>query len=625
MVPADGPPLSLRPFPVADGQASNLADFIARVNTQPGGFRALTKGKLEDEIKSRDTIGGADSDQDDVDMSDAGNDDDQAKDANAARMEVLKNIEIASNTAMLTLDSLSLLLSKQSPTQAGLTLSQQLREMVGIGTLGADRLDEPTVKPNKTKDDEEVALGWKIMQINQTRDAAEEAGVFLQREVEAETKYWEDVVAVKKAGWSICRVPHARHTLGVKFGFSEAAAEFKNNGLAPMKRGEIGSAELDLGRLGGVSEGLVVTYEKYGKLVGRSSPHGRSNDDTSLESRVLGARNTIFSQELWHELTREARTLAAYDVRPEGSKLTCTVDDSSKITLELVPLESYPISDDSLPDNSVAETISISLHVLLSYAHRCNELMRIRPIPPHIPRYRGQQVYALLRPVIARMASIRSVQTCTAFVGAITKSLQKASLSSSFTLKTSHLSVIDPATQGPNQPAGAQSLIRNILQPIEYNIEFTILPGLSLTIRSRTYLFPVTTTFYHVVLPPSSELQDVCAPYTDGYTDAKGLFDYLRTATSRALILHFLRKLSDSTSSSKWMRTVQGSSIRNSGNDSHEIQFSVVESPDVAIAVTSVTIGGESPTSKTWRWSQEDGDTRGIEDVVEGEANQSRS
>lgn len=122
---------------------------------------------------------------------------------------------------MLTLDSLSLLLSKQSPTQASLTLSQQLRDMVGIGTLGADKLDEPTINPSKAKDEEEVALGWTLMQINQARDAAEEAGKLLQREVEAENRYWEDVVAVKTSGWAICRVPNERHTLGVKFGFSE--------------------------------------------------------------------------------------------------------------------------------------------------------------------------------------------------------------------------------------------------------------------------------------------------------------------------------------------------------------------------------------------------------------------
>ncbi len=98
MPTADGPPLSLRPFPVADKQPKNLADFIARVNALPGGFRSVTEANLEDEIRSRGQ-GDDDAAPEDVDMSDAddGPEDDDgaaaAKDPNMARMEVLKNIE----------------------------------------------------------------------------------------------------------------------------------------------------------------------------------------------------------------------------------------------------------------------------------------------------------------------------------------------------------------------------------------------------------------------------------------------------------------------------------------------------------------------------------------------------
>ena len=96
MPTADGPPLSLRPFPVADKEPKNLADFIARVNALPGGFRSVTEDKLQDEIQSQN--GRATGTQpDDVDMSDAedGQDDEAAaaRDPNMARMEVLKNIE----------------------------------------------------------------------------------------------------------------------------------------------------------------------------------------------------------------------------------------------------------------------------------------------------------------------------------------------------------------------------------------------------------------------------------------------------------------------------------------------------------------------------------------------------
>ncbi|EFY89126.1 RNA polymerase II mediator complex component SRB4, putative [Metarhizium acridum CQMa 102] len=587
MASPDGPPLSLRPFPVADKAPRNLAEFIARVNTQSGGFRDVTENKLQDEIKSNQIVNGADSDQEDVDMSDLGHDEEPVKDAAAVRMDVLKNIEIAGNTAMLTLDSLSLLLSKQNPTQAGLTLSQQLREMVGIGTLGADKLDEPILNANKEKEEEEVATGWTLMQINQARDAAYEAGKFLQREVDAET-----------------------------------SPEFKNNGLAPMRRGDSGSVELDLGRLGGVSEGLVVTYEKDGQVVGRSVPRRRAHDDTSLESRVLEARNTIFSQELWHELTREARTLAAYGVRPEGSTLTCSVDDSSKIILELLPLNSCPVADDSLPDNAIAEAIFISLHVLLSYAHRYNELMRIRPIPPHISRSRGQQAYALLRPVVTCMASSRSILSCTTYIGSITKALQKSGLPASFTLRTTHFSVADPSSQGPNQLAAAQSLIRNILQTIEFNIAFTILPNASLTIRGRTFLFPVTTTFYQVALPPSSTLQGIPPPYADGYSSSKALFSYIRTTTERAVTLHFLNSLSASPNPPQWIQ--RGTSIRDPEDDSRALQFTIAERP-VALVLTSSFSNNPKRETKSWTYSAHlDSESTKLEDVVARETSRLR-
>lgn len=103
MAPNDGPPLSLRPFPVADKEPKNLADFIARVNAQSGGFRSVTEATLHDEIRSREETNGA-VQEEDVDMSDAGDGDEDEDDAaprdpNVARMEVLKNMECAPSIA----------------------------------------------------------------------------------------------------------------------------------------------------------------------------------------------------------------------------------------------------------------------------------------------------------------------------------------------------------------------------------------------------------------------------------------------------------------------------------------------------------------------------------------------
>ncbi|KAJ6786279.1 hypothetical protein PWT90_00819 [Aphanocladium album] len=634
MATGDGPPLSMRPFPVADKSPKNLADFIARVNALPGGFRAVTETSLEDEIRVRNETNGEDGSQD-VDMSDGEDDDDEedasAKDPFAARMEVLKNIDIASNTAMLTLDSLSLLLSKQNPTQASLTLSQQLRDMVGIGSMGADKLDDANTTPAKTRDQEEVAVGWTLMEINRTRDAAEEATAFLTAEMAAEGRYWEGVMGIRQAGWSVCRVPQERHALGVRFGFSEAAPEFKRNSLAPIRRGDDGVARLDIGRLGGTPERLVVTVERGGKVVGRAAPQelgGGGGDDEDLEARVLGARNTIFAQELWHELTREARSLAAYDVRPDDEKrLVCDIDADSRIVVELLPVstcqeqqQQQQQQQESLPENTTAEAISITLHILLTYAHRCNELLRIRPLPPHIPRTRGQQIYTLLRPIIARLMYARNVVACAELVGGLTRSLRSAGLSdaTTFTLRTPQPTAADLASAGPNQPSAAVNLVRTMLQPTDFAVDVRLLPDVSFAVRGRTYLVPVTATYYHVLAPPDAAIHQICAPYSDGYPDVKALADYLCVASARALAAHYLaRRKTAAAGEDAWALGVHRTRIRNMQDlDKPQLAFTVeagaAEGGALRLTVSSVpgtaaSSDGDAPApakaGQSWTWT----------------------
>jgi mediator of RNA polymerase II transcription subunit 17 len=96
----DDQPLSLRPNPVADRRPKNIADFIARVNAQPGGFRALSEDKLREEIAARDAANGDAAEDKDVHMAETGQDEDDEdedqeaeRDPQEVRMEVLRNIE----------------------------------------------------------------------------------------------------------------------------------------------------------------------------------------------------------------------------------------------------------------------------------------------------------------------------------------------------------------------------------------------------------------------------------------------------------------------------------------------------------------------------------------------------
>lgn len=365
----------------------------------------------------------------------------------------------------------------------------------------------------------------------------------------------------------------------------------------------------------------MVTYEKEGRLVGRSALGAQSIDNATIEGQVLEARNTLFSQELWHELTRESRTLAAYDVRAQDSRLQIGLKDgTSSITLELLSVDSLPASDEFLPENNVTEAISLALQVMLSHTHRNTELMRTRPFPPHISRARTTgHTYTLLRPVLAHISHTESSKECTRYVGALVQALKKAGLPSSFTLHTPLPSLAGPGGTGPNQPSDAQILVTNLIQPTDFSIDLEAVPDMSFAVRGRTFLYPFLGTIYHVIPPPGSRLESICPPYKDGFPDAVTVRDSLRTSIAKILAEHFLSTLPDGS----WITSIKGTSILDAEKENSDLQFAVRdddENDDMPyLEVTYVQIQQDGRRrSRTWVWrSAGESETRTLSSVVE--------
>jgi mediator of RNA polymerase II transcription subunit 17, fungi type len=115
----------------------------------------------------------------------------------------------------------SLLLSKDTPVQASLSISPSLRDAVALGTLGADKLQDSRVTKAQKHDNRRVAKGWKLQGLTDSVDSILSSATRLEKEIEKETQYWEQVLAISENGWAICRLPQERHTLGVRFGFAE--------------------------------------------------------------------------------------------------------------------------------------------------------------------------------------------------------------------------------------------------------------------------------------------------------------------------------------------------------------------------------------------------------------------
>ncbi|KAI5922281.1 subunit 17 of mediator complex-domain-containing protein [Camillea tinctor] len=428
-------PFSLRPWPTGDKKPKNLAEFIGRVNAERNGFRNVTEATLHDELKAEDDgdgrmeideVEGSSEDEAEVEA-------DKSKTVFAAREDFLRNIESAHQSAMLGLDFVSLLLSKEAPVHATTTLSPTLRDLVGIGTLGASKLKESPVTEARVQDELAVATGWRLMGTNSMVDSVLAAAQRLEKEVETETKYWSDVLSVSESGWAVCSLPQEPHTLGVRFGFSESAPEFRNNSIAPLLRNDDGSVRLGVSSVGAGCQRVRITFKQNGQIVDQSPLPGRIPEDAPLKDRVLEARNTSFHQELWYELNREARTLLASNVYYEGPTIVWRQDEQTEVRWTL---EDLAEPDSTYQDLSNVDCCALSFYsfmqFLLFQGHRQNYHKRttVSNLPPS--RMATTQPYSILRPMISRLEFFRNNRIMENFLEDIVLALRRAGISTAF-------------------------------------------------------------------------------------------------------------------------------------------------------------------------------------------------
>lgn len=531
---------------------------------------------------------------------------------------------------MLALDFISLLLTKQDPTELS-SLSPTLRQLVGVGVLSADKIAKSNITEARLQDTKTVATGWKLADIDRTVDSLLTAAATLQKEMTIEAKYWAEVLAVSDKGWTITRVPNEPQNLGVRYGFSEAAPDFRSTSLAPMRRGDDGSVELDCGKMLGESQRVRVVLERDGAAIGRSSLPRPLPEDAPLEDRVLEARNTILAQELWHEMGREGRLLLAYGVHIDHDAISYALSKTSRIVFTLQPLEQDTDEEHSrpLPEDSRANALSAALHQLLTYAHRVNS----QRISSRKPKNRNQTVNIqpnqLLRPVLAVIQHEKSIEDTTRFLSDLTTILHSAGVD------TAMFKLIEPPITPDFVAARGsppEALMLTLLRPLECQFELNITPEASLMIQCRTALTRFISTSFHVqLLPPapsrSNSLVVSYPPATtqEGYTLAD-LKYYLQQAITRVLVDSTAKLVKELTpadpgaehgqAAPDWDKFISGTALVNYSDEQERVEFDVAiprawmpdhvpQHPELRIH-GSWSIGNHEPARRTWTWTVDD-------------------
>ncbi|KAL4875228.1 mediator of RNA polymerase II transcription subunit 17 [Aspergillus karnatakaensis] len=510
--------IPLRPVIEKRDQPDSLPRDIAQINAQWGSFRELTEEKLRQKIeedKHKDPWEEEDGEHKDADELDATERRDQLY---KRRAEIIQFALQAHMEASFALDFVSLLLSKHNPRQAETSLSPFLKSAAPLGSLRSEVVNPPPRPDAALKNIKSVSRGWRLQNFNSAASKLLNASSRLDNEVESETKYWNEVLAVKAKGWKVCRLPREGQALGVQYGFLEATPIFRDRGLAALRRTDDGSLVLDKGLVPRKAQGVRVRVRHGDRIVGCSKVCRPSKDAESIESRILQARDTVFEEELFHEVMREARILGSQGVTTRQNLVQVPISDEQEVLLDLVDWDQdrEPEPTGSSEHNTLADAISHSVRILLTYAHRQNAYRRTQLPPPLNPKRRPVPEYQLLRPIMAYLQHKSHVQWLESFITDLRLVLESAGINCDF--RATEFSSVGILQSG-NLPK-IEALVGTFLAPFESTFSATLLtPQSSFKARIRTNpAMPPFGTFYDVSvnLP---EFPDVKSPGRVGLQD----------------------------------------------------------------------------------------------------------
>lgn len=261
-------------------------------------------------------------------------------------MDEMREGRHARNEALFGLDYVSLLVSLHSPEAGSSSMSPVLRGSVPVGSLGFDKIQRKA-DPKSVKEDLAISHAWKVEGLNSAADTLMGASKKLGDEVAKEARYWEQILAIREDGWVVTRMPNERKTLGVRFGFAESAAEYKNKGMGALRRGEDGDVVMDdVATTGSHGKAMLrVRVLENGEVKGSSVQFGNKRSG-SVKDMIQRARNFIYEDELFFEITREARLMANLGVRTSEDAVTIDLGGGRSIAIDMVRILYFYIHPD---------------------------------------------------------------------------------------------------------------------------------------------------------------------------------------------------------------------------------------------------------------------------------------
>lgn len=290
------------------------------------------------------------------------------------------------------------------------------------------------------------------------------------------------------------------------------------------------------------------------RINGSTKPVKPASSEESIEDRILQARDTLFEEELFHELMREARLMNGQGVTTRQNLIRLVVSEEQEIMLDLVDADQDASDgdiDESHENDVLADAISHAIHILLSYAHRQNLQRRTQPPPPLSQKRRPTPEYNLLRPVLAYLEHGSHVRWMESFLHDMTRIMKAAGIDCEST--AAPFASLGLQRKNPSLPK-VEALVQGFLQPLESTFSGSLVtPRSSFRVKIRTNLSaqPFGTNYdISMVLPQNPGIQP---PTRVGLKDeAAGIFTHFMLLDIVSAISLQQPAAGGSNSVSKW-------------------------------------------------------------------------
>ncbi|KAI5852948.1 subunit 17 of mediator complex-domain-containing protein [Morchella snyderi] len=585
--------LSLKSWPEENIEETSVSSLINRIQAQRGHFRDVNESLLEEEIAA-----GKDEPQDDElhgDLENKANggtadktvgDQESATELRNAKVKMAALVGHALNEALLGLDYISFLVSLHNPETGNLTMSPALKEAVPAGSLGFDKIQRKP-DPKAIKDDEIVSRAWKMEGLNSAADALLSASEKLGREVEKESRYWEQVLAIRDEGWVITRIPRERQTLGVRYGFAESAAEYKSKGIGALRRGEDGSVVMDdVATTGSLGKAMLrVRVIENGEVKGVSVQSGNKKS-TSVKDVIERARNFVYEDELFFEIMREARIMANQGIRTSEDGVTLQLGEHRSIIIDMAPLDDDTTLDFHSPESGLAQGVAMAFRILLSYNHRMSLKKRSKPPPALSPRKQPVPPLLLVRPIATHLIHHQHLRHLQGLLKSLIGIAKSAGLHGEYSLKP---------LQNCRQPEikDVESAVDTFMGRLESEATLVLPGGWKVEIQMSTMLgHPLYGTGF--TINTSHDGVSARLMGENKFSSVEEMELYLCWCLERSVV-NEIRCMGD-----KWQQIAQGNEMRNVEKQTRKIR---AEATRVGLSIVTGATGG-TDTRFVWDGSE---------------------